>query len=461
MIKLPDDFIRKYQKLLGKDDANKLFTAIKSQPPKKGYRINSLKENKQVSYNTQSHIPVIPNAFYGEISGHDPEWISGTVYSQDPSAMFPSYIINAKPGERVLDLCAAPGGKSTAIAEQLQSRGLLVANEISPSRAKVLRENLERWGVTNALITNDKPENLTSQFPRFFDKILVDAPCSGEGMFRKDQQAIEYWSQDYVMKCQERQKKILTAAVKMLKPEGTLVYSTCTFSPEENEEIISWLSQKFELEILPIELGTNQVAKGQPNWADHNKELANTLRFWPTAAIGEGQFVAKLKLLAKPEMSMPGSRKENKKRKRRLANIAPNKAEIKLIAAILDQFNLPAALLNWRSDCLIRNNHVFIPAQDTTGLHVKILANGTELGLLKKNRFEPGHQLAMVLAAQKQTRIINLTANSYTSYLHGEAIKVNTDLKGFVLISYHNFILGFGKVVNQVLKNYYPKGLRF
>lgn len=459
MPKLPEDFIKKYTKLLGKSKADHLFKAI-NENSKNAFRINSLKENKTLSYDLNEKIPLIPNAYYGKISGKDPEWVSGTVYSQEPAAMFPAFFLEVQPGEKILDLCAAPGGKSTAIGSQLKGQGFLLANEISLSRAKILRENLERWGITNALITSEKPEKLTKYFSQYFDKILVDAPCSGEGMFRKDPKAIEYWSQDYVLFCQQRQKEILSSAVQMLKPGGKLIYSTCTFSPEENEQIVSWLTKTFDFTILPLKINERYIEPGHPEWSDNNIELTKTARFWPTANIGEGQYVAKLRLERKmnAQFSASTSKKSDHKKQHKSAL---TKSDMHLISSVLDRFNLPSAIENWQFKCQVHNNHVFIPALITNSAsHLKILSNGIELGILKKKRFEPGHQLAMVLASQEQNRVVDLSSSNYLKYLHGEAIRTDSDETGFILVSFKHFILGFGKVSNHMIKNYYPKGLR-
>lgn len=460
MPKLPEDFKEKYTRLLGKSRAQQFFNSI-NDSPKSAFRVNSLKENYCVSYEQEKEVSGVSKAYYGKINGQDPAWVSGAVYSQEPTAMFPALFVEARPGQKVLDLCAAPGGKSTAISEQLKGEGLLVANEISHARAKVLRENLERWGTTNSLIVSEKAEKLAQCFPHYFDKILVDAPCSGEGMFRKNPQAIKYWSQNYVLLCQKRQKEILNFAVQMLKPEGEIVYSTCTYSPEENEQIVSWLSQKFNLTIMPLNVKTHAIAHGHPEWADNNPDLIKTVRFWPTADLGEGQFAAKLKLSPNVVVQAKISPNQKKKKKRRPQKEALTKSEIQLIAEVLDKFNLPAAIKNWRLNSRVRNNHVFIPAlSDSANLHLQILANGVELGMLKKNRFEPGHQLAMVLAEQKQNRVVELSRENYLKYLHGETLRTQANETGFVLVSRQNFILGFGKISNHIIKNYYPKGLR-
>ncbi|RMC24649.1 MULTISPECIES: RsmB/NOP family class I SAM-dependent RNA methyltransferase [unclassified Lactobacillus] len=455
MLNLPTEFVDKYRTLLGKTKANKLFDALDNDP-KKAYRINSL--NKQYKFNNHqaSSVPDIPQAYYGQFNSQSPEWVSGIIYSQDPAAMFPALITNAKPGQRILDLCAAPGGKSTALGEQLRGKGLLVANEISASRAKILRENIERWGITNALVTNESPQKLAPQFPAFFDKIIVDAPCSGEGMFRKNKDAITYWSQDYIQLCQNRQKEILTEAVKMLAPGGELIYSTCTFAPEEDEQIVSWLVKQYNFKISPINLKEANVDHGQPKWGNGNSSLRNTLRFWPFDNLGEGQFIAKLQ----SSIHENSINKHKKKHSNRDATNRLTQEEKLWISKVMEPFKLPTSLINWSKTSRVSNGHVFIPAIEDK-LSLKILNNGVELGIIKKNRFEPGHQLAMVLGQIHQDCVINLSENDYIKFLHGEALPTISELRGFVLVSYREGIFSFGKITgNAVLKNFYPKGLR-
>ena len=456
MLSLPTEFKEKYQNLLGTQEAKNMFNAM-DEESKKAFRINPLKSN--ISYHLEKIVPDIPNGYYGKVSGNDPEWVSGRVYSQDPSAMFPAYIAQIEPGEKVLDLCAAPGGKSTALGEALKGKGVLVANEISTSRAKILRENIERWGITNALITNASPDELVPHFKRYFDKILVDAPCSGEGMFRKNPEAIEYWSPDYVETCKVRQQEILIAACKMLRPGGKLIYSTCTFSPEEDEQIVEWLVNEYQMKILPIKnVKSDMVSHGYPEWGSGNSDLTKTLRFWPQNNLGEGQFAALLKL---PEENIK-TKANSKKKKRQKKNFSLTKADKELVDKVLSKFVLPAALDNWKEKALVRNNHVFIPVMDAQQVKgLKILNNGVELGILKKNRFEPGHQLAEVLGQIEQKEVVELpNQDEFLSYLHGETIQVNSTFKGFVLVSYKNMIFSFGKIAGKTLKNFYPKGLR-
>lgn len=462
MFELPKSFKEKYCNLLGEKEASKFFAAL-SEQPKKAFRLNSLKNNYLKSDVTKAKsIPHITNAYYGQIEGNSPEWVSGYVYSQDPAAMFPALIGAAKPGERVLDLCAAPGGKSTALGEELQGQGLLVANDISRRRVKDLRENIERWGISNALITNDDPASLARKFPSFFDLVLVDAPCSGEGMFRKNPAAISYWSPAYILKCARRQKEILKEAVKMIKPGGRMVYSTCTFSPEEDEQIVSWLVRKYNFKICPLpNFSSSKISYGHPEWTKSKlPALKGTLRFWPQDGLGEGQFAALLananqkEYVTKTKTIKPRNTRNNK--------LTPTKKQKELIQIVLNNFNLPSEIENWSKEALIRDNHVFIPAIKTNLQGLRILNNGIELGILKKNRFEPGHQLAEVLGQVKQTRVVELPRQKdYLAYLHGETMQISSNLRGFVLVSYHQMIFSFGKLsANGTLKNHYPKGLR-
>lgn len=460
---LPVEFIEKYQNLLGEEESSKFFAAIDG-ASKKGFRLNPLKNNYQkVHYSLDEPIEFTKDGYYGEVSGRDSEWTAGYVYSQDPSAMYPAVSLDVKPGEKVLDLCAAPGGKSTALASMLGDKGLLVANEISKSRAKDLRENLERWGATNVVVTNESPDRLAKKLPEFFDKILVDAPCSGEGMFRKDPDAMQYWSPEYVLTCQARQKEILIEAMKMLKPGGEIVYSTCTYSPEEDEEIVAWLVENYNLKIEPIKLYSG-MSVGRPEWIKSKlPELKDTIRLWFQDGVGEGQFVAHLKNIDQPQEAPLKVKKRKKKHQKKSTIARLTKDEIAVVLKVLENFVLPDSLENWQKLVLQSNGHVFVPAIDSemlTELHV--LNNGVELGLLKKKRFEPSHQLAEVLGQKQQTQLINLdNKDDYERYLHGETIKVESKLRGFVLVAYENHIFSFGKIGNdQILKNFYPKGLR-
>lgn len=465
--KLPTEFIEKYQKLLGTEKSQEFFDAIDG-TSKKGFRLNPLKFDYQnVSYDLSHPIRGVDDAFYGNVSGYSSDWVGGYVYSQDPAAMYPAQIANVKPGDKVLDLCAAPGGKSTALAQHLSNQGILVANEISGKRANNLRENLERWGASNVLLTNETPENLAKVLPQFFTTIVVDAPCSGEGMFRKDPDAIQYWSQEYVLTCQARQKEILNEAVKMLEPNGELIYSTCTFSPEEDEQIVEWLVENYGFEVQEIEKFEG-MSRGKADWTKSGlNAVENTGRFWFQDGVGEGQFVARLKNVKSERIQLPPSQSNKKaKKKKNLHDHGPehlSRKEKELIKQVLDNFMLPDSLKHWEDKALIRKDHVFVPVIDPALVkNLRILSNGVELGLMKKNRFEPGHQLAEVLGQLPQQKVVELKDEAqYKAYLHGETIHSDSPYRGYVLVAFEDHIFSFGKLGNDyILKNYYPKGLR-
>lgn len=454
---LPAAFKEKYQTLLG-SEAPAFFAALTTGSVKKAFRVNTLKTEGVKTLSTAQPVPGLGHAYYGQVHDTSSDWVSGTVYSQEPAAMFPAACARVKPGERVLDLCAAPGGKSTALAEQLQGQGVLVANEINAKRAKILRENLERWGAVNTVVINNRPDELAVNFPHYFDCILVDAPCSGEGMFRKDPAAMQYWSPDYVQTCQERQKKILVSAMAMLAPHGRLIYSTCTFSPEEDEQVVDWLLQNYDLNLQPLALPV--ASSGRPDWtASGNLELAKTTRFWPQTGVGEGQFLAALTQTNAAFADSVSFKKSRHKAERS----SLTKTEAALIEESLKPFNLPTGLnmnpKSWQN----HRGHVEAPAlafRRLMGLHV--LANGVELGQLKPRRFVPSQQLAQVLGQDPQTQLVDLPDDdSFARYLHGETLKLTSKLRGFVLVSYHGQIFSFGKLGSDgILKNFYPKGLR-
>lgn len=459
MVNLPSEFTEKYQNLLGEKRAKALFNSF-DLPPVKAFRLNPLKNNfTNVTYSLANKVNYIENGYYGEISGKDVEQLAGYVYSQDPSAMFVAEVADIKPGDKVLDLCAAPGGKTTQLASKMNGEGILVSNEIMPKRAKVLLENIERFGIENILVTNEAPEKLTHYFPNFFNKIIVDAPCSGEGMFRKDHEAIQYWSQKHVERSQALQKKIVDQAYKMLEPGGTLVYSTCTFAPEEDEQIVEYLLEQFDdLEIEPIDIKDDFDA-GRPEWSTTNNQLLrHTARFFTDRNFGEGQFVAKLKKEETVNSNPTVYSRENFKI---MSTNKLAKSNLNVVNEFIDQTGLD---FNYSilSQLAINQEHVFWPIVDPktiSGLH--ILRNGVEFGEIKKNRFLPHQHLAQI-KQKKSAQVYELTSqDDFEKFAHGETIKVSSSLRGYVLVSYKNKVFSWGKIGHdQILKNFYPKGLR-
>ena len=312
-MQLPSAFKTKYQQLLGSGAS--AFLAALNEQSFSGFRVNPLKDGlpQETISQAKGKVPYVPTGYYGQVNGKSLDHVTGWVYSQEPSAMYVGEVVNPQPGERVLDLCAAPGGKSTHLISLMRDQGLLVANEIFRKRALILAENLERWGTRNTVVMNESPEKLEKQFPKFFDRILIDAPCSGEGMFRKEPAGIEYWNSDYPAECANRQRKIIASAIRMLKPGGTLVYSTCTFAPEEDEQNASWILKNYpamQMEEIKAYPGMDH---GRPEWADGNPELAKTIRLFPHHIKGEGHFIAKFRYDT-PVTEKPLRKKRRKKK---------------------------------------------------------------------------------------------------------------------------------------------------
>ncbi|MFC6261221.1 RsmF rRNA methyltransferase first C-terminal domain-containing protein [Levilactobacillus fujinensis] len=445
---LPDDFITKYRRLLGAEaDA---FLASFDTPSTAGYRVNPAHHDLPATITETPAVPYAKYGHYGTVSGRSLMHQSGAVYSQEPSAMFVGATAAPQTGERVLDLCAAPGGKTTHLASYLCGTGLLVTNEINRKRVKVLAENVERFGVKSAVILNDSPDRLSPVFPDYFDKVLVDAPCSGEGMFRKDPDAMSYWSLDYVADCATRQREILTEAVKMVKPGGQLIYSTCTFAPEEDEQMMAWVLKTFpDFHLVPVTKSAG-VVDARPDWADGNPELAKAARLFPHLMQGEGHFVAKLARDSGEDRTPHGRAKlgtsltsDQRKLWQEFARTVLGHAVSGQMITVKDQlFAVPDDLPD------LKKCHIFRP-----GLH---------LGTFKKNRFEPSYALALASADVPVSQTLAITDDQWRAWVHGETFTLDmTPEKGWYLLTCGEQPVGFGKVVGQTVKNFFPKGLRF
>ncbi|MCG8400811.1 MAG: NOL1/NOP2/sun family putative RNA methylase [Firmicutes bacterium] len=300
-MKLPVEFTNKMEVLLEREEY-KDFLKSYNMERHHGLRVNTLKISVEdflkIAPFELDPVPWTEDGFYyrkGENPGKHPYYYAGLYYIQEPSAMLPVRVLDAKPGEKVLDLCAAPGGKTVQIAAGMKGEGILVANDINSNRVKALVKNVELCGVRNVVVTKDSPQALSRNLKGFFDRILVDAPCSGEGMFRKDEDAVKSWQKFKCSDCAVLQRDMLKYADNMLKVGGYMVYSTCTFSPEENEMMISeFLERNENYEAVDIP-GITGIERGRPEWADSNKELLKTARLWPHKIKGEGHFVALLR----------------------------------------------------------------------------------------------------------------------------------------------------------------------
>ena len=452
MIKLPESFKERMKEELG----NEYQAFIRSYEEERTYglRVNPLKcdPDKFVSLMPFSLKPV-PWAYEGyyydgeERPGKHVYHEAGAYYIQEPSAMSAVSLLDPKSGEKVLDLCAAPGGKSTQIAGRLMGEGLLVSNEVEPGRARILSQNIERMGVRNCVVTNESVGHLRERFVGFFDRILVDAPCSGEGMFRKDETAIQEWSSENVEMCAKRQAGILDDAAAMLKPGGILVYSTCTFSKAENEDNIEDFLKRHE-----------------------EFSLEKSERLSPHKVKGEGHFVAHLKKSesfcvtfdTSYDSDVVSGKKSVKNKKDRLSSAYRSSKE--LTEFLVSEAGLKEECVDGLFEgCRITvfgDNYYLTPEAfgDLSGLN--IVRPGLHIATDLKKRLEPAHALAMSLRRDEVNKAVDMDLVTSVKYLSGETIACNPDLKGWSVVFADSFSVGFGKATGGVLKNHYPKGLR-
>lgn len=457
-------------KLLLKDEYE-AFAQSYEKERVQGLRFNTLKagiENVSAEAGKLFQLKKIPwvkeGYYYGQEDrpGKHPYHEAGVYYIQEPSAMAVVELLDPKPGDRVLDLCAAPGGKTTHIGERLGGTGFLLSNEIHPARAKILSQNVERMGMTNAVVTNEDSEKLSRVFPSFFDKIVVDAPCSGEGMFRKDEDARSQWSPDHVIMCADRQSGILHHAALMLKPGGRLVYSTCTFSPEENEGTIQkFLDSHPEFSIEQMD-GYKGFEPGQPRWTDGGSALlSKTFRIWPHKLEGEGHYLAVLKKSDQSDFFC-----------KKFTNPAyiRDKITLKEYQTFCREALTDPSFADRKEVVLFGDQLYLIPPEMPEFKGLKVVRPGLHMGTLKKNRFEPSHALALSLSKNQANQWYSLDSNSeaMTQYLRGEVLRtdetrpscLDASSKGWVLMLADEYSIGWAKLVGNTLKNHYPKGLR-
>lgn len=523
-VHIPMAFLERMQQLLGSDyDA---FLSSYDNPRYVGIRVNTLKTSVP-SFLGQSPFelqPVswCPTGFYvqeGLKPGKHPYYHAGLYYIQEPSAMAPVEMLDVAPGEKVLDLCAAPGGKSTQIAARMQGEGVLVTNDIHAERTKALAKNIELYGVRNAVVLNETPERIARSFPAYFDKILIDAPCSGEGMFRKDEDMARQWEVHSTSKCTIMQRDILKSAADMLAPGGRIVYSTCTFAPEENEAMIArFLDQHadFELVPLPKELG---FAPGRPEWlyrlnteggdAAFSSQAASLTehcgRLWPHLIKGEGHFLAvlqqkstasnrqqgerddayRIKQEAKSHANVQASIGKSSKMTKKHAGHPPGHAskgresagKVPVERELLDcwqQFASEHVTMELPGKPLLFGGHVYLsPLAKEQLAGLKTVRPGWYVGTAKNGRFVPGHPLATALSVGEAVRVLNLSQEQGEAvrYLKGETLNVPASRiecrgiqgfpKGYVLVCVDGVSLGWGKWLDGMLKNEYPAGWRW
>ncbi len=427
---LPEAFLSRIKIQLGEEFDD--FLKSLERPRAVALRFNPLKGAAPVLPFVRQPVPWEKQGFYYDPNsrpGLHPYHEAGVYYLQEASAMAPVAMLDVQPGERVCDLCAAPGGKSTQIAGYLQGEGMLLCNEIHPARAKILARNVERLGIANALVTNEKPDNLAKKLPGFFDRVLVDAPCSGEGMFRKEEAAVTDWSRETVEMCAHRQQEILNSAAQLLRAGGRLVYSTCTFAPEENEQTVAAFLQthpEFVAETV------------EAPWFVSGENCS--FRLWPHKLLGEGHFLAVLRKLGDEEAD--GSFCPDEKLPKQWLDFAKD----------LD-ITLP------KGKAVLFGNSLYWAPVQLPSLHgLKVLRPGLELGEVKKDRFEPAHALALWLKNCKRNVSFGADSDEIRAYMHGETLPYEG--KGWTLVQVDGYGIGWGKGDGKILKNHYPKGLR-
>ena len=454
---LPEKFTERMRNMLGAE--YEAFMESFSEEKYQALRMNPQKADSDFVNKKTFHLEQVnwePNGYRYEAQdqpGKHPYHEAGLYYIQEPSAMAPVHYLDVQPGDKVLDLCAAPGGKSTQIAAAMSGEGILVSNEINAARAKILSLNVERMGVRNAMVTNETPEKLSGFFEAWFDRILVDAPCSGEGMFRKNEEACLEWSPENVMMCAERQKSILDCAAGMLAPGGRMVYSTCTFAPEEDEgSISSFLHRHTDFHILKVD-SFQGMSVGHPEWiSDPAPGIENTLRLWPYLLKGEGHFLAVLE-------------RDGELRQRGSCSYCPNglqkgirEKDCKPWLSFRSTFlqNFPAGTLFLYGEQLY-----LAPAGMPSTDHLKVLRPGLHLGTLKKDRFEPSHALALTLKPEDVRYSMDFASGSpeIKAFLNGQTLQ-GTENAGWNLITVDGYSIGWGKCAGKIMKNHYPKGLR-
>ncbi len=464
---LPEAYEKRMRQMLG-DDEFRAYVECLDRNVSSALRVNRLKltasEFESLSTFTLKRVPWIDNGFYYEFTdapSKHPYYYAGLYYLQEPSAMTPANLLPIEPGDRVLDLCAAPGGKSTELAAKLNGTGLLVANDLSATRAKALLKNLEVFGATNILVTSEPSDVLADRFPGFFDKILVDAPCSGEGMFRKQPAIMKNWEQYGTEYYNNLQRSILPQAIAMLRPGGMLLYSTCTFSPLEDEETIAYvLNRHPEMELVPIIPEGRETdykgygfLNGRPDWMrEPLPEVTKCARLFPHKLEGEGHFLA---LLRKREDAQIGD----------ATPVQPFEDFVKVsklpleLTEFLDTVNRPID----RSRIAILKESVYAMPEGMPNLKgLRVLRSGWLLGEAKKGRFEPSQAMAMGLRASEYPLTHSMRADDpdVIRYLKCESLDADGLPEGNVLMCVDGYPLGWARVKKGNFKNRYLPGWR-
>ncbi len=461
------------------------FNLLKRQSDSEEYRISYKNEIDSFELSEES-INWEKNGYIYKSGtpGKHPYHEAGVYYIQEPSAMSPVHFLDPKPGEKILDLCAAPGGKSTQIASGMNGEGILVANEIDKKRAQILSLNIERCAVKNALVTNMEPAGLSEIFEGYFDKILVDAPCSGEGMLRKTAEATKNWSLENIKLCEERQRDIIDEAVKMLAPGGKLVYSTCTFAPEEDEKSALYILSKG---LKPVKIDRfegmaqgdlKNIQKIEPDFSDFEKDTEIkecTARLFPHRIEGEGHFLAVFEKEGDIELNkgLYGINGRVKGLTEKDLKAFSDFVKDTFIDEIIEWENAqdkkakdkPISLLNGRLKGIpfMFGSQLYFAPNGMPGINgLTVLRCGLHLGTIKKDRFEPSHALALFLEEGEVKNNYDLKSSSddVWRFIGGQSLRVSDMDNGWYLITTDGYSLGWAKYAGGTMKNHYPKGLR-
>ncbi|MGN0371374.1 MAG: RsmB/NOP family class I SAM-dependent RNA methyltransferase [Enterocloster sp.] len=468
---LPEAFLREMKDLLGQEYDS--YTESFQEEWKPGLRTNRLKLSPEelaalLPWKLMP-VPWTENGFYYDEKEFLPEtegpapakflrpskhpcYYAGLYYLQEPSAMTPAAMLPVEPGERVLDLCAAPGGKSTELAGKLNGTGMLVSNDISYSRARALLKNLEMTGAPNVCVVSEDPRKLAEAWPEFFDKILVDAPCSGEGMFRRDDDMVRDWTEHGPSYYGPLQRQILEQAVKMLKPGGMLLYSTCTFSKYEDEESVKHiLDNDSQMELVPLD-------PASVPGSSEGIGLSGCMRLFPHKVQGEGHFLALMRKKKTQKISCLRQIPENTAKRRQSAL----EKETELLAF------LKLCRISWQTERIVihKDSVYYLPEDLEWNLPLRFLRTGLLLGELKKGRFEPSQALSMALKKGQYPTVLDLKRGDdrVIRYLKGETLSLEEaegPVKGWCLVSYEGYSLGWAKGVGMNLKNKYYPGWRW
>lgn len=447
MKQLPLEFQERMKKLLGAEYED--FLKSYDEKPVRAFRVNtdkiSVEDFEKLNVFSNNKIPYVENGFYFDYDGigNHPYHHAGMIYVQEPAAMAPVESIEIEPDWKVLDLCAAPGGKSSQIKNKLGENGVLVSNEIVPSRCKILTGNIERMGFKNAVTVCMSPQKIAKEFPQTFDMIMVDAPCSGEGMFRKDDTAISEWSVENVKMCAERQSEILDCAAEMLKSGGSIVYSTCTFSLEENEMTVdAFLLRHPDFELVEV---SDRVRKSTADGISFDgckcENIHYTRRCYPHRTKGEGQFVAVLHNTREIDtMDVSGSLNREK----------PSKILLDFLDDVLVSYDD-------KNVFMYNGNPVYFGSDFAVK---KAFSYGVTIGEIRKNYVQPHHQCFMAMGKDFKRKIeLSADSDEIKKYLHGEEFAVECP-NGWAAVFVDGCTVGGAKVSNGTAKNHYPKGLR-